>query len=186
MNTTVTLRLTSSLTKTVHFNIEAFLESASLTLVSSLFIHHTVSISFTGIYHVSPHASHEKSTATIARIHSIMPSGRNIPANFTKYLRLSFQRRFKFLRRRGFSVHFLVFWAINRQHKMKVKPNIIRLWSLEVLNSHRIGSDNCNQCKKRSVRWIILFPGYRFWNLDCMRIKKKKKKRNWVVLLQKH
>ena len=109
MNTTVTLRLTSSLTKTVHFNIETFLESASLTLVSPFFIHDAVSISFTWIYHVSPHASHEKSTATIAGIHSIMPTRRNILANFTKYLRLSFQRRFEFLRRRGFSVHVLVF-----------------------------------------------------------------------------
>ena len=107
----VTLRLAFSLTKAVHLNIEAFLEAASLTLIPSLFIDDTVTVAFAGIYHVSSHASHEKTTATIARIYSIMATRRNIPAHFTKNFGLSFNC-FKFLWRWGFSIHFTVFWRI--------------------------------------------------------------------------
>lgn len=104
----VTLRLTFSLTESVHLDIKTFLKAACLALISSLFIYDTISIPLAGIDHISPYATHEETTTSITRVDSIMTTRRNISANFTKNFGLAFHC-FQFLRRGVFTIHFVVF-----------------------------------------------------------------------------
>lgn len=104
----ITLRVTFSLTESVHLDLKTFLKSASLALISSFLINDAISVPLAGIDHVSSYTSHEESATSIACIHAVVSPRRNIPTYFAQHFWLSFDH-FLLLRRGAFAICVAVF-----------------------------------------------------------------------------
>ena len=87
-----------TLTELVHRRLEAFLVSTRLALVSPLLVHDATSVALASVDSVAAYASHEKATAPVACVHTVVTARRNVPAHLAQDL--SFSRIFLAGRRR--------------------------------------------------------------------------------------
>lgn len=83
------LSISISLTEFVHLYFEAFLVATGLTLIAPFLVNDTPTVSFARVDSISTDASHEEPATTVARIDTVVSSGRNISTYFAQDLGFS-------------------------------------------------------------------------------------------------
>ena len=91
-----------TLTELVHRRLEAFFVSTRLALVSPLLVHDATSVALASVDSIATHASHEKATAPVTGVHTVVTARRNVPAHLAQDLRFS---RVFLARRRRKDIH---------------------------------------------------------------------------------